>query len=196
MYEDAVATLPQQALITSTHPAVNDPLDPEGLALDEEIAFRQSPTFEDPIPPAEIPANLIEFPRQLVAARRARPRRAEGPLLDEAASIAAESPQLRIFEVEPTQISATPALDAAAPEWSSIMLDAQPLIEPHAASTLVQAEEPGQLLNWVPESAPLLLTASLELRIMAAAVDACIVLAAMLALRRRRHPHHRPPARI
>ena len=74
MYEDAVATRPQP-LITSTHPVVNDPLDPEGLALDEEIAFRQSPTFEDPVPPAEIPANLIEVPPP---ARR-RPSRPPAP---------------------------------------------------------------------------------------------------------------------
>jgi hypothetical protein len=175
LYEEAPPTF-HQPIITSTHPAV-DPLDPESHALDEEIAFRQSPTFEDIIPPTEIPANLIEFPRQLVAARRARPRRAEGPLLEEAASIAAESPQLRIFEVEPTQISSIPAIDSSAPEWSSIMLGAQPLIEP----TLVQPEEPAQLLNWSPATAPLLITAPLELRIMASAVDACIVLAAMLA---------------
>ena len=56
----------------------------EGLALDEEIAFRQSPTFEDIDPPIDIPANLIEFPRQLVAPRKARPRLAEGPLREEA----------------------------------------------------------------------------------------------------------------
>ena len=62
------------------------------------------------------------------------------------------------------------------------MLDAQHLIEPHSAFTLVQDEEPCQLLYWVPAAAPLLLTAPLELRIMAAAVDACIVLAAMLAV--------------
>ncbi len=183
LYEEAPPAL-HQPVITSTHPAV-DLLDPEDHSLDEEIAFRQSPIFEDPTPPTEIPANLIEFPRQLVAARRARPRRAEGPLLEEAASIAAESPQLRIFEVEPTQISATPALESAAPEWSSIMLDAQPVIEPVAGytaePTLVQPEQPAQLINWSPAAAPLLITAPLELRIMASAVDACIVLAAMLA---------------
>jgi hypothetical protein len=56
----------------------------EVLALEEEIAFRQSPIFEDAAAaPIDIPANLIEFPRQLVAPRKARPRLAEGPLLDE-----------------------------------------------------------------------------------------------------------------
>ncbi|HKO17637.1 MAG TPA: hypothetical protein VJU82_02000, partial [Acidobacteriaceae bacterium] len=52
--------------------------DTEALALDEEIAFRQAPVFEDfTIRPEPLPANLIEFPRQLVAARKARPRLAE-----------------------------------------------------------------------------------------------------------------------
>ena len=57
----------------------------EVLALEEEIAFRQAPIFEEPAGPnIDIPANLIEFPRQLVAPRKARPRLAEGPLREEA----------------------------------------------------------------------------------------------------------------
>lgn len=61
-------------------------------------------------------ANLIEFPRPMVAARRARPRLAEGPLA------AADSvPQLSIFEVEPAAISTlpTPATEdfSAPPSW-------------------------------------------------------------------------------
>ena len=53
----------------------------EARLLDEEIAFRKSPVFEEPAgPPMPLPANLIEFPRQLVAPRKARPRYAEGPL--------------------------------------------------------------------------------------------------------------------
>ncbi|HWW98772.1 MAG TPA: hypothetical protein VNY74_13790, partial [Edaphobacter sp.] len=36
----------------------------EALALEDEIAFRQSPVFEETYPPIDIPANLIEFPRQ------------------------------------------------------------------------------------------------------------------------------------
>lgn len=34
--------------------------------------------------------------------------------------------QMRIFEVESEQISSSPDFDATAPEWSSILLDAQP----------------------------------------------------------------------
>lgn len=96
----------------------------EARALDEEIAFRRSPVFEEPAGPAvPLPANLIEFPRQLVAPRKARPRHAEGPL-----GGGAEAPgagQLRIFEVDPGQISTTPAGGGAAtPQWTSIWLDA------------------------------------------------------------------------
>ncbi len=73
----------------------------ERLALEEEIDFRHHPVFQETSPAEPIAANLIEFPRQLVAARKARPRLAEGPLRDE------DSPatsQLRIFEVETEQI--------------------------------------------------------------------------------------------
>jgi uncharacterized RDD family membrane protein YckC len=116
----AVAHQPIEEAITTS------PSDPEeALSLDDEIAFRQAPVFEPVEPPVEIPANLIEFPRQLVAARRARPRIAEGPLRDEAEQHHDPS-QLRIFEVETEQISAAPASDSAAPEWSSMILDAHP----------------------------------------------------------------------
>ncbi len=55
-------------------------------------------------------ANLIEFPRELVAARKARPRLAEQPLAAENAA-----PQLSIFEVDPGM---QPAAETAAPEWT------------------------------------------------------------------------------
>ncbi len=52
-------------------------------------SMRRSPSASLPSsralePTVDIPANLIEFPRQLVASRRARPRLAEGPLREEA----------------------------------------------------------------------------------------------------------------
>ncbi|HUZ93897.1 MAG TPA: RDD family protein [Edaphobacter sp.] len=145
----------------------------ERLALEDEIAFRQSPTFEDPIAPVEIPANLIEFPRQLVASRRARPRIAEGPLREEAEQ-AHDATQLRIFEVEPTQISTAPAAESAEsiiPEWSSILLSALPV------SSYVEPET-----SRLPFSPVLPLhAASPSLRLMAAMVDGCILLAAFLS---------------
>ncbi len=75
-------------------------------------------------------ANLIEFPREMIATRRARPRRAEGPLAE-----TESAPQLSIFEVDPAAISIEPApavVDSAvAPtwmrtEWSAMTLEALP----------------------------------------------------------------------
>ena len=83
-------------------------------------------------PAQPIHANLIEFPREIVATRKVRPRLAEGPL-GEASAFGA---QLSIFEVDPGAVSTEPmavgGLDAAAasvwtgPEWSGIELDEQP----------------------------------------------------------------------
>ena len=118
----ARASAPRRS--SSTSP---DPRDPEALALDEEICFRQAPVFEEPPgPPVALPANLIEFPRQLVASRKARPRHAEGPLRGEEHP-AETTAQLRIFEVEPAQISITPPFAAPEPpdaaQWTSLWLD-------------------------------------------------------------------------
>ena len=140
----------------------------EALALEDEIAYRQSPVFEETYPPIDIPGNLIEFPRQLVAPRKARPRLAEGPLRDEADQ-SAESAQLRIFEVEATQISNAPAAESAAPEWSSILLAAHPV------SAVVEVPE----APFQPVLSPQ--TARFSLRLMAAIVDGCIITAALLA---------------
>lgn len=75
-------------------------------------------------PAQPLPARVLEFPRELVAARKARPRIAEGPLRD-----GADGTQLRIFEVESEAISHQPAPareEFLVPEWSSIRLDAAP----------------------------------------------------------------------
>ncbi len=144
----------------------------EGLALDDEIAFRQSPVFEESFgAPTDIPANLIEFPRQLDAARKARPRLAEGPLREDADQLSQhpENAQLRIFEVEATQISTTPVVESVQPEWSSILLSALP------ASAPVESAEP----HYDPFQP--LHVAPIGLRIMAGIVDACILVASLLA---------------
>ena len=97
---------------------------PEELAeLDEEIEFRLSPEFADLVLETQsIPGNIIEFPRELVAPHRARPRLAEGPLLADEPP----EPQLRIFEVGPEQISVAPESEVlhAAPEWQGMLLGA------------------------------------------------------------------------
>lgn len=85
--------------------------------------------FSDPVqdemiaPATPLPAKLLEFPRELVASRKARPRHAEGPLRD---GVADETGQLRIFEVESSAISTEPEAAPQATEWSSIRLDAYP----------------------------------------------------------------------
>jgi uncharacterized RDD family membrane protein YckC len=175
LYAEDQVILPQSELpvISNRFPHEAKPDESEALALEEEIAFRQAPVFEDMGPPIDIPANLIEFPRQLVAPRKARPRLAEGPLREEAEQTAhqdANTAQLRIFEVEPDQISTAPALESVTPEWSSILLPARPV------STAVQAtpEAPYQ-----PILAPQ--TASFSLRLMAGIVDGCIITSAFIA---------------
>jgi uncharacterized RDD family membrane protein YckC len=156
-----------------------DPELAETLAeLDQEIAFRLNPHFAEPlpaVPPEPIPANIIEFPRQLVASRKARPRLAEGPLREDGTP----EPQLRIFEVEPEHISVEPAsallapdvLDAA-PEWQGLLLAAPP-----SANAAAFAAEPVTAL--APEL--ILHAAPMQLRRMAFAADSCCLLAAMLA---------------
>jgi uncharacterized RDD family membrane protein YckC len=156
----------------------DDPNHAEANALDEEIAFRQAPVFEEPAGPATaLPANLIEFPRQLVASRKARPRYAEGPLRDESA-IAPIDGQLRIFEVDPAQISTAPTVEAdtsPAPQWTSIWLDGPADVTnawPVAAQ--ISAAEAGTLLP----TAPTLQAASVPRRLLAGLVSCAIVLAA------------------
>jgi uncharacterized RDD family membrane protein YckC len=175
LYEDATRGPFQEAVSSPSRPLIHEayeaPNEAEALALDEEIAFRQAPVFEESGPPIEIPANLIEFPRQLVAARKARPRLAEGPLREDAEQTPHNVPaaQLRIFEVEAAQISTTPAVESVTPEWSSILLAAHPVSAP------VETREAPFQPEHRPEAAPL------NLRLMAAIVDGCIITAAFLA---------------
>ena len=148
--------------------------DDEALALDEEIEYRQNPVLDEP--PEDIPANLLEFPRQLVASRKARPRLAEGPLREDAAE-AHDAAQLRIFEVEASQISTAPAVESAEPEWSSIVLPAQPAA---AHGARVQVVETVESAYPVVSASHLPQTAAFGLRLMAGMVDSCIVLAGEL----------------
>jgi uncharacterized RDD family membrane protein YckC len=166
LYEE-VTRHAAERVVTSRHLQPQYSVD-EGLALDEEIAFRQSPVFEEPSGPAvDIPANLIEFPRQLVATRKARPRLAEGPLREDADE-GPQVAQLRIFEVEASQISTEPVVESAEPEWSSILLGALP------ASRLIESSEPVFHPMLPPQTAPL------SLRLMAGVVDGCILVASLL----------------
>jgi uncharacterized RDD family membrane protein YckC len=116
----------------------------------------------EPVEPAlPIHANLIEFPREFVATRKMRPRRAEGPF-----AVEGLGKQLSIFEVDPGAISTEVAATGAAsawPEtdWSGIELEAQSLSEPELQ------EAPA------PQLAPEL--ASIGRRLMAVLVDGALI---------------------
>jgi uncharacterized RDD family membrane protein YckC len=155
----------------------------EARLLDEEIDFRQEPVFEEPGGPAEpLPANLIEFPRQLVATRKARPRLAEGPLREEM-DAAPGAGQLRIFEVEREQIAVAPAAEAeTGPEhiaqWSSILLESRPRAETAPSAGATSEAQAADVST--PQAAPRSLAnvASLRRRVLAATVNAAILGAA------------------
>ena len=136
------------------------------------VAPRQAPHISDPMaeamvaPAIPLTANLIEFPRKLVAARRARPRLAEGPLRD----AEPQGGQLRIFEVEPETIDRRPGAPVASAglDWASIRLDS-PKTE--------RAPRPAHLTAQEVPIKP----APMEDRIMAALVDGALSFAGFLA---------------
>jgi uncharacterized RDD family membrane protein YckC len=130
-----------------------------------------------------IHANLIAFPRELVATRKIRPRRAEGPY---AASVEGHG-QLSIFEVESSTISTEPEAAIAkggagaqrwvGPEWSGIELDEEPQAE--IASPLPEPAKKGTFAS--TPSVIAMQLAPLNQRILAAIVDFSLITAAFLA---------------
>lgn len=116
--------------------------------------------FEDALvaPAQPLPARVLEFPRELVAARKARPRFAEGPLRESEGE--PEKAQLRIFEVESEAIChqpIAPTEEARAPEWSSMRLDAAPrLSDAEMSAASFTGDEPMQAMQSRPgtRSAP------------------------------------------
>jgi uncharacterized RDD family membrane protein YckC len=116
-------------------------------------------------------ANLIEFPRELVAPRKRRPRRAEGPFAADGLER-----QLSIFEVDPGAFSIQPqAADTApvwpSPEWASPEWESMEL-EPHSP------DEPEPQSAPVP--LPVLRQAPIVRRLAAALVDGVLIAAALL----------------
>jgi len=103
-------------------------------------------------------ANIIEFPREIVAPRKRRPRRAEGPLAVDGLGM-----QLNIFDAGPGALLIEPEAAVAAPAWASIVFEAQPPEEP--------APEPRNVVI----SLPALRLAPIRLRIMAALIDCALV---------------------
>ena len=129
-------------------------------------------------PAQPLHANLIEFPRELVATRKVRPRLAEGPYAAAGDAVG----QLSIFEVDPGSISTEPAaaeivtVPAAAwaspgwssPDWLSIKLD-----EPYVEAIELE-DDPAP-------AAVALQPASMGLRLMATVVDCSLMTGAFLA---------------
>ena len=136
-------------------------------------------------PAQPIHANLIQFPRELVATRKLRPRLSAEPY-----PAAAPGTQLSIFEVDPATVSTEPAANAAPPapsytepDWTRIVLDAQPNtdygydidqapdlapFESEAESAADRAAEPAFVL------------ASVHRRLLAALVDSALIAGALL----------------
>jgi uncharacterized RDD family membrane protein YckC len=112
-----------------------------------------------PVEPLAV--NVIEYPRELVAARKARPRLAEGPLREDARD---QEPQRGIFEVQSEDISQTVQVGKRPANWAPIRLDAEPVNKPVLSEPVV-SELPLQ-------------TAPLEDRIMAGLFDLALIVAA------------------
>jgi len=148
------------------------------LARDEQDSFLESEEIEVVEPAQPIPARLIEFPRQLVATRKVRPRLAEGPH----ARVGNAVGQLSIFEVDPASVSTQPAAVAeAAPEWpgtdwSSIRLGEQ---MPDEQSP---DELPAEEAEATTAPAAAFELAPVSRRLMAAIVDSSLIAGVFLAL--------------
>ena len=123
----------------------------------------------------EAHANLIQFPRELVATRKLRPRLAEA----QAGTATEAEGQLSIFEVDPATISteaAVPGVQPGAPasiwsraEWTGMRLDTNPV------DVLPSAPEAGAALGPLP-------VASVGFRLMAAVVDGALILASFVSV--------------
>lgn len=125
-------------------------------AAEPVIAAPPPPAYESATPytPTPLPANLIQFPRILVAPQKARPRLAEGPLRDSA--------DIRIFE----DAAPAPADPPTLPIWSNLRLD--------DAIAAAQFAPPAA-------SQPALYPAQLAPRLRAAVADSALVAVATAA---------------
>jgi uncharacterized RDD family membrane protein YckC len=141
----------------------NDTLDTETVVSSYSEEPGPSPEPEEGLVSAVVEplaVNLIDFPRELVAPRKVRPRLAEGPLRG---TSQAPHDQLKIFEVAPESVSQTVKIETVAADWSPIRLDAAPGLR---TNKMLHSQE-------VP-----LKTAPLEHRLMAGIFDLALVVAA------------------
>jgi uncharacterized RDD family membrane protein YckC len=131
------------------------PEEDEESVLEYPDMVEEEPAFAAVEPLA---VNLIEFPRELVAARKMRPRLAEGPLRETSHD---ELDQLRIFEVAPENISQTVNIGATPADWSPIRLDNELSTDGESAAPQIPLK-----------------TAAMEDRIMAGIFDLALIVSA------------------
>ncbi len=183
--EAAAATAPA-LLETAQHRIFDEgPMSSSGLQPEQSVEeINEVRGVDQPIY-----ANLIQFPREMVATRRMRPRLAEGPL-----AASPHQAQLSIFEVDPGSVSTLPAPaidEPAAPVWMRAefaMIEAEPQTE----EDLLDEPAPQNL----PQNAIRL--APLSRRLMALIVDASLVLAVFVftAMQFASHAKQMPGLRI
>jgi uncharacterized RDD family membrane protein YckC len=147
------------------------------------------------VEPQPIHANLIRFPRELVATRRVRPR-LTAPSEPMPAEHVQHRGQLSIFEVDPNTISieptastavetASPAPSWSGPEWSNIELERE-------REELEEFHREPPSTTWGLDLAPL------ELRLMSAIVDFALTvgLVSAGAVGIAGHMSHAPAVRV
>ena len=155
---DMPVRLAQQEIRPTSSHSSNAPFDTPAF-------YDSGPIYETVDAAQPIAANLIEFPREIVATRRMRPR------ITEANLEISEPQQLSIFEVDPNTVSTEPmaatTTTAAEPlwigtSWQQIELDEQP--QPLPDYYALQPD------------APRLYQAPFGRRMMATMVDAALIL--------------------
>jgi uncharacterized RDD family membrane protein YckC len=157
----------------------------EPVSSSHDSPFPANPGADDvyPVEQAQpIYANLIQFPREMVATRKVRPRLAEGPL-----ARSKSGSQLSIFEVDPAAISTEPAaaiVDVpAAPDWMRLELTHPELARPELPPIELEAQPHEEILEKPATQA--LAAAAVELaplsrRLLAVVVDCALIAAAFL----------------
>jgi uncharacterized RDD family membrane protein YckC len=145
---------PLGAAVVSSHSVIEEASPASPLKhVEELVKDRVEELIDEPgcAEVAPLAVSLIEFPRELIASRKARPRLAEGPLREPAeALVETRSPAI--------------VMESVAVEWAPIRLD-DPVAEPMASDRLhAQAVQ--------------LKTAPLEDRLMAGIFDLALVVAA------------------
>ena len=140
-------------------------------AVVEDARTAQAAVWDLPIdtePAVPLPANLIEFPRQLVAARRARPRLAEGPFARRGGCSAGARTAPHLRSGGQLRLHRTCGRERGAGV-------AQPAARRTAGTARPAEHADAQISFAVPVQ-----TAPVSQRFMAAAVDGCCITAAWL----------------